>query len=143
MQRGVPLPTDLPIVESRKRPAKERGNQLSQPRCHQEIPEIIHRKVSSVHLSENQITICHLFLPPQRHFAGKQCRTSTVTRGQKSAPPKFCKKLYVSQNRQRVAAWLDQSKLLVRNPRKPKEIATKAPRSSATPNAMRRPDGCS
>src|SRR5882757_4888561 len=60
-----------------------------------------------------------------------------------SAPKNFRKKLYVSQNRQRVAAWLDQSKLLVRNPRKPKKIATKPPRSSATPNAMRRPDGCS
>lgn len=41
-----------------------------------------------------------------------------------------------------MAAWLDQSKLLVRNPRKPKKIATKPPKSSATPNAMRRPDGC-
>ena len=56
-------------------------------------------------------------------------------------PKDFLKKLYVSQNRQLVAAWLDQSKLLVRNPRKPKKIATKPPRSSATPNAMRRPDG--
>jgi hypothetical protein len=55
--------------------------------------------------------------------------------------PKISIKLYVRQNRQRVATWLDQSKLLVRNPRKPKKIATKPPRSSATPNAMRRPDG--
>ena len=43
----------------------------------------------------------------------------------------------------RVAAWLDHFKLLVRNPRKPKKIATKPPRSSATPNAMRCQDGCS
>ena len=85
MQRGVPLPTDVPIVESRKRPAKERGNQLSRPRCHQEIPEITHRKVSSVHLSEKQITICHLFLPPQRQFLGKRGRTSTAIRGETRA----------------------------------------------------------
>jgi len=85
MQRGVPLPTDVPIVESRKRPAKERGNQLSRPRCHQEIPEITHREVSSVHLSENQITICHLFLPPQRQFLGKRGRTSTAIRGETRA----------------------------------------------------------
>jgi len=82
MQRGAPVPTNVPTVESRKRPAKERGNQLSRPRCHQEIPEIIHRKIFSVHLSENQITICHLFLPPQRQFAGKRGKRSTVILGE-------------------------------------------------------------
>ena len=38
--RDVPVPTDLPIKQSRNRPAKERANQLSPPPCRQEIPEI-------------------------------------------------------------------------------------------------------
>jgi len=40
MQRDVPLPTDVPILESRNRPEKERANQLSPPPCLQELPEI-------------------------------------------------------------------------------------------------------
>ena len=50
-QRDVPVATDAPIIESRNRPEKERANQLSPPPCLQELPEIIHRKVSSVYLS--------------------------------------------------------------------------------------------
>ena len=45
----VSVPTDVPILLGRKRPEKEGANQLSRPPCRQEVPEIIHRKVSSVH----------------------------------------------------------------------------------------------
>jgi len=40
MQRDVPLPTDVPILESRNRPEKERTYQLSPPRCLQDIQRL-------------------------------------------------------------------------------------------------------
>ena|SRR5207248_7481976 len=46
-REDVPMPTDVPTLVSRNRPEKERANQLS---CLQEVPEIIHRRVSSAHL---------------------------------------------------------------------------------------------
>jgi hypothetical protein len=64
MQRDVPLPTDVPILESRNRPEKERANQLSPPPCLQELPEIIHRRVSSVHVSRIGWQFVVYFLPP-------------------------------------------------------------------------------
>lgn len=45
MQSDVPLPTDVPILESRNRPEKEYANQVSLPPCLQELPEIVHHKV--------------------------------------------------------------------------------------------------
>jgi hypothetical protein len=52
MQKDVPV-ANAPILEGRNRPEKERANQLSPPPYLQELPEIIHRKVPSVHVSEN------------------------------------------------------------------------------------------
>ena len=96
MQKGAPVPTDVPIVEGRKRPAKERGNQLSRPRCHQEIPEIIHRKVSSVHLSRIGWQFVIYFRLYRGNLTENTAGRQPRCRGTIPCPKKFRKKLYVS-----------------------------------------------
>ena len=46
-RRDVPVPTDVRIIQSLNRPAKERANQQSPPPFSQEIPEIIHPRAPS------------------------------------------------------------------------------------------------